>query len=157
MIYSTLAESHQGWIKIDNFSTFSKTRTQVFSKSFSIHLCSQHVQFAKKFPFSCPTINFLWGGQQKTTDPWELRAWSAGNCSTTFQKWPRQTWRVAALIHCPVNECNWMFINSENKYILSSTPRAVFLNKREALRSNWDINMLKIKIHSWPHGIWFND
>lgn len=128
-------------------------RTQVFSKSFSIYLCSQHMKHVKKFP--CPAINFLWGGQQKTTDPWEPRAWSAGNCSTTFLKWPQHTWHIAALIHYPVNECNWMF-NSENKYILSSSPRTVFLNKREQWRSSWDIKMLKIKIHSWHHGIWFN-
>lgn len=53
------------------------------------------------------------------------------------EKWPRHIQCVAALIDRPVIEHNWMFINNENKYILSFTPRTLFLNKRgEALRRN---------------------
>lgn len=35
------------------------------------------------------------------------------------EKWPHHVQRVAALIHCPVIEHNWMFINNENKHTVS--------------------------------------
>lgn len=150
MIYSALAESHQGWITIGHFSTFSKMRTQVFSKSFSIHLCSQHM---KKFPRSA--INFLrWTAEKQTHENLVLGLQE----TAAPHSWSGPS-RLGILLHqfIVLSVTNWMFINNENKYVLSFTSRAVFLNKREWQRTSWNTNMLKIKIYSWHHGsIWFN-